>query len=143
MGQIQLTVALVLISLFTIAIIGFAINFAVDNDASVSVDDDVEISSIYSSSASGAGSFETDSENQYQSIVETTLEAGADSPQSVAPFSVTVGNSLGVTKNILQVGYSKIFGTGSGFGIFLTALISVLLFVIGLFLYKTLRGLPD
>jgi len=143
MGQIQLTIALVLIALFSIAIIGFAMHFAVDNHAAVSVSDDPEISGLYSSTSEDVGQFGTDSESQYQSIIETTLQSGADSPQSVGAFSVTPMNAIGVSKNIMQVGYTKIFGTGSGFGIFLTALISVIVFMVGLFLYKTLKGLPD
>ena len=143
MGQIQLTMALIMIGLFTVAIIAFAVNFAIDNDAAVKITDDAEMSSLYSSTSGDVGDFGTDSESQYQSIIETTLEAGADSPQSVGAFSVTPLNAIGVVKNILQVGYKKIFGTGSGFGIFLTSLIAVITFMIGLFLYKTLKGMPD
>ena len=40
MGQISLTISLIMIGLFTIAIISFATNFAVDTDAAVSISDD-------------------------------------------------------------------------------------------------------
>ena len=89
MGQIQLTVALIMIGLFTVAIIAFAVNFAVDNEAAVKITDDAEMSTLYSSASGNVKDFGTDSESQYQSIIETTLEAGADSPQSVAPFAIT------------------------------------------------------
>ena len=143
MGQIQLIVSLIMIGLFTFAIVGFAMYFAVDNDASISVADDPEMSSLYTSTEQDVNDFSSDSESQYQSIIETTLEPGSDAPQSVGPFAVTPINAIGVVKNILQTGYIKIFGTGSGFGIFLTSLIAVITFMLGLFLYKTLRGLPD
>jgi len=143
MGQIQLIVSLIMIGLFTFAIVGFAMYFAVDNDASISVADDPEMSSLYTSTEQDVNDFSSDSESQYQSIIETTLEPGSDAPQSVGPFAVTPINAIGVVKNILQTGYIKIFGTGSGFGIFLTSLMAIITFMLGLFLYKTLRGLPD
>lgn len=143
MGQIQLIVSLIMIGLFTFAVIAFATNFAVDNEAKLSVADDAEMSSLYTSTKGNLDSFSSDSESQYQSIIETTLEPGSDAPQSVGPFAITPLNALTVVKNILQTGYTKIFGTGTGFGVFLTALISIIVFMLGLFLYKTLRGLPD
>jgi hypothetical protein len=143
MAQVQLVVALIMIGLFTYGIVAFAMNFAVDNEAKLSVADDAEMSSLYTSTRTSLDGFSTDSESQYQSIIETTLEPGSDAPQSVGPFAITPLNAIDVVKNILQVGYTKIFGTGTGFGVFLTAIISIIVFLLGLFLYKTLRGLPD
>lgn len=143
MGQIQTILALLLVSLFALAIIGFAISFGNSNDAAVKITDDSEISDLYTTTSSSASDFKDDSESQYASIVETTLEPGAQTAQSVGPFAVTPANVIGVFKNTLQVAYQKIFGTGSGFGIFLTALLAMVVFVLGLYLYKTLRGQPD
>lgn len=143
MGQIKFTISLVLISLFTFAIIGFGIGFASDNDAAISIDDDVSIDNLYTHTEGNLSEFSDDSEESYQSILKTTIEAGSESPQNAAPFAVTPGNALGTTKNILQVGYTKIFGTGAGFGIFITTFVGVLVFIFGLYVYKTLRGNPD
>ena len=143
MGQIQLTVALVMIGLFSLAIIGFATNFALDNDAAVSLADDPEISGFNTQISSNLSGFQSSSEDTYKSIIETTVEPGSDIVQSTGPFAITPVNSLAVAKNIAKVGYIKIFGTGSGFGVFITAFISLLVFIIGLFIYKTLKGLPD
>lgn len=142
MGQIQLTVSLVMIGLFTIAIIGFGLNFANDNNAAVSIADDSEMSSLYSRTQGNVSAFEEDSESQYQSLIETTVGSEGTAP-STGPFAVTPLNAIGVVRNVLETGYIKIFGTGSGFGIFLTALIAIILFMLGLFIYKTLRGMPD
>ena len=142
-GQIQLTVALVLIALFSVAIISFAINFAEDNNAAISISDDPEIMLLQSHSEGNASAFGGDSESQYQSIIETTIAPGSDSAQSVGPFAVTPANALGTTQNIIKVGYVKIFGTANGYGVFLTSFIAIIVFMIGLYLYKTLRGFPD
>lgn len=143
MGQIQTTISLVLIGLFAIAVIGFGISFAANNDVAVSITDDAELSTLYTSSQDDISGFSDDSESQYQSIVETTLESGAQTTQSVGPFAITPANAISVVTNVLNVAYTKIFGTGSGFGIFLATLIAMIVFVIGLYLYKTLRGVPD
>lgn len=142
-GQIQLTIALIMITLFSIAIISYAVNFANDNNSVVDIRDDPEMSSLSTNAEGNLTGFNTASESQYQSIIETTIAPGSDSAQSVGPFAVTPSNAVGTTSNIIKVGYLKIFGTGEGFGIFLTALISIIVFMIGLYLYKTLRGLPD
>ncbi len=143
MGQVQLTVALISIGLFTVAILAFATNFAVDNNAPISLANDPELSGLFTETSGNVSSFATDSENQYQSIIETTISPGGGTTQSTGPFAVTPGNSIKVVKNILQVGYIKLFGTGSGFGIFLTGLISIIVFLFGMFVYKTLRGNPN
>ena len=142
MGQIQLTVSLILIALFSIAIIGFAVNFAADNNAPVNIVNDPEITTMRSRIESNLSSFKSKAEGTYQSIVETTIEEGQVAP-SVGPFTVTPLNVLGIVRNILKSGYVKIFGSESGFGVFLTTFLAVLLFMIGLYAYKTLRGFPD
>lgn len=142
-GQIQLTVALVLIALFTVAIISFASKFAEDNNVAVDIREDPELSTLNANAQGNISGFNAGTENQYQSIIETTIAPGSDYAQSVGPFAVTPTNAVGTTSNIIKVGYIKIFGSGNGYGIFLTALISIIVFMLGLYLYKTLRGLPD
>lgn len=143
MGQIKLTAALLMIGLFSIAVLTFAINFAGDNSAAVDISDDPEMNSLYSQSKSNVSGFNKDAEDTYESIIDTTVEPGSQTAPSTGPFAVTPLNAIGIVQNIMETGYKKIFGTGSGFGIFLTALIGMLVFMIGLYLYKTLRGLPD
>lgn len=143
MGQLQLTISLVMIGLFSVAVIGFAINFATDNNAPVDISDDTDISNLYTRSSSNLSGFASDSEGQYQSILETTIAPESGSAQSTAPFAITPANALSVVKNVMEVGYTKIFGSKSGFNIFFTSLIAVIVFAFGFFIYKTLRGMPD
>lgn len=142
-GQISLTASLIMIGLFTIAIIGFAVNFAIDNDSAIDIADDSQLYSLYTNTNQNISNLGGDNEEQLASILETTISPGSDSPQSAGPFSLTYSNSLGVVKNIMEVGYIKIFGSGSGFGIFLTTFIGFIGFLFGLYIYKTLRGQPD
>ncbi len=141
-SQITLTLSLIMIALFSIAIIGFAVGFANDTGAAVSVTQDSEVSSFYEDTRTSASNIKDTSEGTYASIIDTTVEPGSDVAQSAAPFAVSVTNVVGVGKNVILVPYKKIFGSGSGFGIFFTIFGGVILFLFGLYLYKTLRGNP-
>ncbi len=142
MAQLQLTIALVLTGLFAIAIIGFAINFAIDNDAPVDISNDPDITSLYSQQRGNLSGQSSDSESQYQSILETTIAPESGSATSTGSFAKT-WNILGAAKNTINSIDKKIFGNNSGLMIFTNAIIGMLVFMIGLFLYKTLRGQPD
>lgn len=139
----QYTIALVMISLFSLAIIGFAINFASDNNSVIDIADDPQILSLNTNVKSNLSSFREGSESTYQSIIESSIETGETTP-SGGQFAITPLNALFVAKNILQVGYIKIFGTGSGFGIFLGTLLGVIGFIFALFIWKAWIGrIPD
>lgn len=143
MGQIQFTVSLVMIALFTVAIIGFAVNFAIDNDAAINLADDPELSSLDTSTQSDLSTFRGGSEDTYQSIVESSIEQGETTP-SGGQFAITPLTIVGTITNILLVGYIKIFGTGGGFGIFITTFLAMIGFIFGLYLWKTWAGrIPD
>lgn len=140
--QITLTISLVMLALFSFAIIGFAVSFANDNDAAMSIADDTELSSLRTEVSSGLGQFETEAGDTYTSILDTTIEPGSDVIQSAAPFAITPGNIVQVSKSIIMLPYKKIFGSGSGFSGFFTTFIILIVFIFGLLLYKTLRGNP-
>ena len=139
MGQIQFTLSLIMIALFTVAIIGFAVNFASDNSAPISISDDPELIALQTNAEGNLSDFRGHSESTYQSIVESSIESGDTTP-SGGQFAITPVSAVPVTKNILKVGYIKIFGTGSGFGIFITTFLSIITFMIGMYIWKTWGG---
>jgi len=139
MGQIQFTLSLIMIALFTVAIIGFAVNFASDNSAPISISDDPELIALQTNAEGNLSDFRGHSESTYQSIVESSIESGDTTP-SGGQFAITPVSAVPVTKNILKVGYIKIFGTGSGFGIFITTFLAIITFMIGMYIWKTWGG---
>jgi len=143
-SQITLTMSFVFIALFSVAIFGFAINFADDNDvpANLSIDYDPEIQSFYADTGTNLSTLKANSEGTYSSIIDTTVEPGSDVAQSTGPFAISVGETIGIGKNVITLPYKKIFGEGANFGIFFTIFGAVILFLFALFLYKTLRGNP-
>jgi len=143
MGQIQYTTALIMIGLFAVAIIGFAANFASDNDSPISISDDPELVTLQTNLEGNLSDFRSSSQSTYQSIVESSIETGDTTP-SGGQFAITPVSAVPVAKNIIKVGYIKIFGTGSGFGVFITAFLSIIVFTIGMYIWKTWGGrTPD
>jgi len=144
MGQIQWTVSLVMIALFAIAIIGFAINFAEDNNSPVDIADDTEINTLYTDNQDELSDLKTGSEETYQSIVESSIEEGGQTTGTGGSFAITPPSIIAAAKNVLLIGYTKIFGSGDGFGIFITTFLTMIAFITGLLLWKTWAGrIPD
>jgi len=141
-NQITLTLSLIFITLFSISIFGFAIEFANDNNAAMSIVDDPELNEFYTNTRTNLSTYKSDAEGTYASIIDTTVEPGSDVAQSTGPFAVSVSNVVGIGKNIIYIPYKKIFGSGEGFGIFFTIFGSIILMLFALLLYKTLRGNP-
>ena len=141
-GQISTTVSIIMVILFSIALIGFCVGFAVDNNAVMSIADDDDIATFYTNTKSNAATFSTDSNDTYASIIKTTVEPGSDMIQSSAPFTLTTKNFVGVFKNVLTLPFKKIFGGGENFGIFFTTFGAILGFILFLLVIKTWKGNP-
>jgi len=145
-STIELTISLVMITLFSVAIIGFSIGFATDNDAAMSISSNSELSEFNTNTASDITTFTDDSNNTYSSILQTTVEPGSDVIKSASSFSITWSNVFGFITNLSKIISENIFGAKDGvvnpFGIFISAFLGVLVFMAALFLIKTWRGNP-
>ena len=142
-SQISLTISITMIFLFCLAIFGFAINFANDNEAVMNIGTDPTASSTYDANLGNSSQFITESEETYTSILESTIGEGSDSLPSTAPFAPTKGSLLGSIKNIIILPKNAIFGgSGSQFGIFFSVFIGLIVSIFGFYVYKTLRGNP-
>jgi hypothetical protein len=142
-SQTSLTISIVMIVLFSIAIIGFSIGFANDTSADLSVGDDSDVSSVYTGGEDYMEQTKTDTEDTHQSILDTTVEPGSDVVPSAAPFAITIRGLTNSLKNIISLPVKYIFGGfGSPFGIFFTSLMFVVSFLSILYLIKTWKGNP-
>jgi hypothetical protein len=68
------------------------------------------------------------------------LDSGDQTTATGGQFKVGVGTMMKQTKNILNSGYKKIFGSDTGFGIFLTALTFLIVFTGTMYAYKSWIG---
>lgn len=143
MGLLQHVTAFTFLGLFIIAIIGFGTNFAIDNNAAIDLADDSQINTLKTNVEGNTSGFSEESENTYQSIVESSIDEG-QTTQSGGFFAISPPGIVSSTKNVLQVGYVKIFGTGGGFGIFLTTFLSLTAFIFAMYIWKAWAGrIPD
>jgi len=141
-STLTMITSIAFILLFSIAIIGFSVGFAKDNDAAMSIIDDPNISSLDVVTRSGFSGLEEDTEKSYASIVNTTLETGSDVIKSPSVFTITWRNLFGTFENIVTLGYRTIFGKGGTFGIFLTTFLAILGIMFVLYIIKAWRGNP-
>ena len=143
MGLAQYSIALVCIALFTIAILGFAINFNNDNDAAISFSEDSDLMSLSSNANENLSDFRGGAESTYKSIVESSIEQGDTTPSGGA-FAITPWSLLSTVKNIIDVGYKRIFGDEGNFGIFLTSLFGMMGLIMVFYIWKAWAGkMPD
>lgn len=140
MGQIKFTISLILIALFSIAVIGFATNFGVDNNARVQIANDSIHSSIKDSSEGDINIFYGDMNTSMEAMYKSTISSQTEATEGGTSFKVGVGNALSMAKETTTTAFHHIFGEDSGFGVFLTAFISVLGFISIMYIYKTWAG---
>jgi len=143
MGLIKTTGALMLITLFALAVITFAANFANDNEAAVDVGDDEDLSSIKTKAKSDLSQMRTDAETSIDALQDSSIGTQSEATEGGTQFKVTATNSLGMAKNVLTAAWNSLFGKAEEFNVLLTALISFFTLVIGWYIYKAWRGNPD
>jgi hypothetical protein len=147
MGQIKLWGALLMITLFALAIINFSVGFGNDNNVAISVDDDAEISTSQSDLGSDVQTFTSGTEDTSGVLQNSTISPGDETLDRTGQFEGGITGAFNGVKNVLAIINNKIFGGeqgNSGFGILITALVSFLTLIIGLYAWKTLAGTnPD
>ena len=143
MGQIKFMTSIIMAALFTIAIITFTINFGIDNKSAVNLNNDSEFVTIRDDMLSEVTNFKEDSSTSTDALISSTVEPGDETVATGGQFKVGLGTSLSMLKKALTGGFNKIFGKDTGFGLFLTALLFIFGWVLGLYVWKTWRGNPD
>jgi len=140
MGQIKFLTSIILIALFTISLITFAINFAIDNDTDISLADDDDFVNIQSNLEANITTFYSDMNTSSDAMHKSTINTQTESTEGGTSFKVGPLTALNMARKSIIAGYTKIFGSGSGFSIFLTALISILGLISAMYIWKTWAG---
>ena len=140
MSFLKFTASTIFIALFVIAIIAFAINFGIDNNATVNLGQDPDFSTLNTSMQNEVEDFYTQSNVSVDAFMKSTISSQTQASEGGTQYKVTTGNSLSMAKNGITNGFTKIFGSDSGFGVILTALISFLTLAGAAFAYKAWVG---
>lgn len=141
MGEIQYTNSLIMIGLFAIALVTFAINFAGDNDASISISGDNEFNNLNTYASGNVSGWSQDDVGYISSAyTNTTASGSSDVTEQGGQFKKGSQNTVNTVFSVLNTGWKKIFGQDNGFGVFLTALVSIIIFTFIRYQYKTWFG---
>lgn len=144
MGQIKFMTSIIMAALFAIAIITFTINFGLDNKSAVNLNNDSEFVTIKDDMLGEVSDFkDSDVPVSSDALITSTIEPGDETVATGGQFKVGVGTSMKMVAKSLTAGFNKIFGKDTGFGIFLSALTALMLWALGLYVWKTWRGNPD
>jgi len=141
MGQIKFIGSLLLISLFTLAIMNYAINFGTDNDAVVNLDQETKVSNAKSSVEGEVKNFSVKVvSNSSKSFSENTQDPGDEIIGGGGTFKNLFLNPLAAVRSIFGLANDKIFGGNKALAIIPTALVAFLSVVALMYIYKTIFG---
>lgn len=138
MGTIKYVGALLMISLFAIAVVTYAINFASDNNSAITLADDSNYSYLQTGLNSESDNFRVDVDRSSGSLQNATLVSGADTLRTGASVKGLSKSSVTGFKLVLNTLKVKLFG--NEFGIVFTTLISFIVFVGILYIIKLWLG---
>ena len=141
-SQISLTMSLVMIGLFVIAIFSFVVGFQIDNHSTQLITSDPNFNSVKENTGNTLDTLDTTVESSSKSILETTVEPGSDVSQSSAPYSVGLEDYKNIVLNMIDLPRKAIFGSGAGFAVFFTIFGAIIAFLFVLYVIKTWRGNP-
>lgn len=143
MGLLNTGSSILLIAIFSLAIITFAISFAQNNTTSISIADDSQMSGIYTNMSGSLQNTSSASQSQSTSLVNTTIQEGSDYPKSLGAFTITGSDYYQVFLNIVPVGMKRIFGDNAFINYVVTGVLGFAVVALALYAWKASRGLPD
>lgn len=140
MGNIKFIISLVLIGLFPIALITFVINFAYDNDSLVNLGDDPDFTKMKGEVSSNTTVFYDDVQIISNATQQSTISTQVEATEGGTAFKVGPATALSIASSVITISFRKIFGSDTGFGIFLTSIIAILGFIMAMYIYKAWAG---
>lgn len=126
MGLNKFLISVLMIGLFSIAILTFALNFGSDNQAGVLLSDDDDYVTLNDQLKGNATQFRLDVNTSTDALVDSSLESGDEVTRTGGQFKVGMGTMMSMTYSVLKNSWKKIFGSDNNFEIILVSLISIL-----------------
>ena len=141
MGQIRFITSLVMISLFAIAIVSYAVGFASDNDSTVTIAGD-ELASLNTDIKAQQQQAFLEYNSSSDSFMKSSIKSGDEVFESGGAFkSMGQNSTVKGVYNILNIAENKLLGgKDGGFGVFINSFIFLLGFIFIAYIYKTWVG---
>ena len=140
MGMESTLKSSVLITIFVICIVTFAVQFAIDNDSDISIAGDSRFTGLNSSLRSNITSDLKDDAEDVQGIILLTNMVGDDTDISGTGAHAKIGpfTAMAMTVSSLTAGFNAIFGPE--FGFILIAFVSLMSFLLVYYIAKAILG---
>lgn len=140
MGIKDTTISFLLIFIFTISIITFAVGFANNNSTAVNIGDDPDLSGLSSDMESDAITYTTEINGSLKAYADSEVVAGAETLEKGTVFKDKEVSPTNAFKNILDVINKRIFGGDSAFKPIFTALLATILLIGVWYSWKLWKG---
>lgn len=140
MGEIKFITGLVMLGLFTIAIISYSVGFGLDNDSVININQDAQINAMNTSIDTSMNDFRRDTDNASLGFFSTSLNAGDDTTRSGGQFKLGFRSLTDSLSSITTATKNTIFGGSPYFAVVLTALISLMVYIGFRYIWKTWKG---
>lgn len=139
MGMESTLKSSVLITIFVISIVTFAVMFAVDNDSDISLADDSRFTSLNSTLRANVSNLKSDSESSQEVLLKTSLASGdAEISGSGGQFKIGPFTAMAMTLSSLTAGFNAIFGPE--FSFILISFTALMVFLVGYYVIKAWLG---
>lgn len=139
MGQIKLMVNIALVTLFVIALTSYAINFATDNDADITISDS-NYPAMKNTLEDDVDVFYADANTSVEALTESTISTSIEASEGGTQFKTGPWTLVSQLRTSVKESYKVIFGADSNFNVVFTVFFSLLAFIMGLYIYKTWAG---
>jgi uncharacterized protein YpmS len=140
MGEIKFVTSIVLFSLFTLAIVTYAIGFASDNNAPVDLADEDGFNRYSTEITSNQSQFVNNVNTSSDSFMKSSIEYGNDVMNSGNSFKIILFTMPMMINSALNLAKTYLFGGSAAFGAVLTVISTMLLYIGIRYIYKTWAG---
>lgn len=140
MGLIKFLGGMMMVMLFAFAIISYTVGYGNDNEVAINIADDDELSALQTNLENNAGDFLININSSLESFSKSELGTGDEIDRKGGQFKSQTRSPYDATKNIINVGFVKIFGSDTEFGVVLTTFLTFLGAVSLLYIVKAWVG---
>lgn len=140
MGQIKWVSGLVMVIIFSIAVLSYALNFADVNNAPVGLRNDSAFSDLQSALINEAGPSSKNISNASQAFFNSSIEAGSETFVTGGTFKAVGKTFKEVIPSIFTVISKYLFGGNTTFAVILTFIAILFAIIAILYIVKTWKG---
>lgn len=139
MGEIKFVGSLLLLTVFGVSLIIFAVSFGYDNNAYINLDNIDGFNDTSQEIIGNLSQYHTEVINSSESFYKSEVQEG-ETVRTGGQFKLGPFTALTTGTTVMKQSFRSIFGSDGSFAFIMTTLASFLLFVMVLLVWKTWGG---